>query len=396
MRSFFLRLKHSRAVGFACFVYHQFNKIDIMQTAGSLTFATLLALVPLLVVLLVAVSMFPWFADAADAFMRFISHILMPSGVSAVADYLNRFQTQAAQLGTVGTAAMAVTSLMLVHSIESTFNRIWRVQRQRSWTVRLPMHIVLLLLVPAVVGLSVTLSGNLMLFGSGQSDSWFSGSLQVLHQFVLYAFALTLVFRATPNCHVPLRHAFLGACITALFLEIAKWSFGVYLRHFHSYELVYGAFAIIPIFLVWLHLLWTIVLCGALFTACCNYWQGDAFRRARTAHTLLDDMVAMLLLLARADGRPLTLRDFRQINIGYERAEKLLSRLEAHGYVRYARAGWLLDAPPDTVWLDSLFRLFVYDAGSNGNQSAALDKVMAQSTSALHISLSQLLEEQAA
>ena len=147
---------------------------------------------------------------------------------------------------------------------------------------------------------------------------------------------------------------------------------------------------------MWLHLLWTIVLCGALFTACCNYWQGDAFRRARTAHTLLDDMVAMLLLLARADGRPLTLRDFRQINIGYERAEKLLSRLEAHSYVRYARAGWLLDAPPDTVWLDSLFRLFVYDAGSNGNQSAALDKVMAQSTSALHISLSQLLEEQAA
>ena len=331
-----------RVMGFARFLWRRFNAVDVLQAAGSLTFTTLLALVPILTVLLVVVTVFPLFGRTVDAFMLFLNRTIVPSGVSAVMDYLNEFKLQAGRLTTLGVGIMVVTVLMMVNTVEQTFNQIWRVQQRRSWWVRLPMYLVLVVLVPAVVGVSVSLSTNLLFFGAAQSPAWFSGSLKVVHQVLLDMLALTLVFRVTPSCYVPMRHAVLGAGLTAALLEVAKWGFGMYLRHFHSYELVYGAFAIVPIFLIWLHVLWTIVLGGALFTACCNYWQGNAFLRTHAAHTVLDDVLALLLLLAR-ENRVLTLRDFRQrLNVGYDRAEGLLLRLEELGYVARRSGGWVL------------------------------------------------------
>ena len=312
-----------RVAGFARFLWRRFNEVDVLQAAGSLTFTTLLALVPILTVLLVV-----------------------------------------------------VTVLMMVNTVEQTFNQIWRVQQRRSWWVRLPMYLVLVLLVPAVVGVSVSLSTNLLFFGAAQSPAWFSGSLKVVHQLLLGMLALTLVFRVTPSCYVPMRHAVLGAGLTAALLEVAKWGFGVYLRHFHSYELVYGAFAIVPIFLIWLHMLWSIVLGGALFTACCNYWQGNAFLRTHAAHTVLDDVLALLLLLAR-ENRVLTLRDFRQrLNVGYDRAELLLLRLDNLGYVARRAGGWVLCRAPDEIELGDLFRAFVFDADNSVCDDERLNGLM--------------------
>ena len=347
-----------------------------MQAAGSLTFTTLLALVPILTVLLVVVTVFPLFGGTVDAFMLFLNRTIVPSGVSAVVDYLNEFKLQAGRLTTFGVGLMVVTVLMMVNTVEQTFNQIWRVQQRRSWWVRLPMYLVLVVLVPAVVGVSVSLSTNLLFFGAAQSPAWFSGSLKVVHQLLLGMLALTLVFRVTPSCYVPMRHAVLGAGLTAALLEVAKWGFGVYLRHFHSYELVYGAFAIVPIFLIWLHLLWSIVLGGALFTACCNYWQGNAFLRTHAAHTVLDDVLALLLLLAR-ENRVLTLRDFRQrLNVGYDRAELLLLRLDNLGYVARRAGGWVLCRAPDEIGLGDLFRAFVFDADNSVCDDERLNGLM--------------------
>ena len=365
-----------RVMGFARFLWRRFNEVDVLQAAGSLTFTTLLALVPILTVLLVVVTVFPLFGDMVNAFMLFLNRTIVPSGVSAVADYLNEFKLQAGRLTTFGVGVMAVTVLMMVHTVEQTFNQIWRVQQRRSWWVRLPMYLVLVVLVPAVVGVSVSLSTNLLFFGAAQSPAWFSGSLKVVHQVLLDMLALTLAFRVTPNCYVPMRHAVLGAGLAAVLLEVAKWGFGVYLRHFHSYELVYGAFAIVPIFLIWLHLLWSIVLGGALFTACCNYWQGNAFLRTHAAHTVLDDVLALLLLLAR-ENRVLTLRDFRQrLNVGYDRAELLLLRLDNLGYVARRAGGWVLCRAPDEIELGDLFRAFVFDADNSVCDDERLNGLM--------------------
>ena len=365
-----------RVAGFARFLWRRFNEVDVLQAAGSLTFTTLLALVPILTVLLVVVTVFPLFGDMVNAFMLFLNRTIVPSGVSAVMDYLNEFKLQAGRLTTLGVGIMVVTVLMMVNTVEQTFNQIWRVQQRRSWWVRLPMYLVLVVLVPAVVGVSVSLSTNLLFFGAAQSPAWFSGSLKVVHQVLLDMLALTLVFRVTPSCYVPMRHAVLGAGLTAALLEVAKWGFGMYLRHFHSYELVYGAFAIVPIFLIWLHVLWTIVLGGALFTACCNYWQGNAFLRTHAAHTVLDDVLALLLLLAR-ENRVLALRDFRQrLNMGYDRAELLLLRLEHLGYAARRADGWVLCRAPDEIALGDLFRAFVFDADNSVCDDERLNGLM--------------------
>lgn len=382
-----------RVMGFARFLWRRFNEVDVLQAAGSLTFTTLLALVPILTVLLVVVTVFPLFGDMVNAFMLFLNRTIVPSGVSAVVDYLNEFKLQAGRLTTFGVGIMVVTVLMMVNTVEQTFNQIWRVQQRRSWWVRLPMYLVLVVLVPAVVGVSVSLSTNLLFFGAAQSPAWFSGSLKVVHQVLLDMLALTLVFRVTPSCYVPMRHALLGAGLAAVLLEVAKWGFGVYLRHFHSYELVYGAFAIVPIFLIWLHVLWTIVLGGALFTACCNYWQGNAFLRTHTAHTVLDDVLALLLFLAR-ENRVLTLRDFRQsLNIGYDRAELLLLRLEDLGYVMRRSRGWALCRAADEIELSSLFRAFVFDVDNSVCDDARLDDLMRGCMAGLKGSLGDVLRE---
>ena len=165
----------------------------------------------------------------------------------------------------------------------------------------------------------------------------------------------------------------------------------MYLRHFHSYELVYGAFAIVPIFLIWLHVLWSIVLGGALFTACCNYWQGNAFLRTHTAHTVLDDVLAVLLLLAR-ENRALTLRDFRQrLNVGYDRAEGLLLRLGELGYVARRSGGWVLGRAPDEIALGDLFRAFVFDVDNSVCADGVLDGMMRGCMDGLAESLGDVL-----
>ena len=312
-----------RVAGFARFLWRRFNEVDVLQAAGSLTFTTLLALVPILTVLLVVVTVFPLFGGTVDAFMLFLNRTIVPSGVSAVVDYLNEFKLQAGRLTTFGVGLMVVTVLMMVNTVEQTFNQIWRVQQRRSWWVRLPMYLVLVVLVPAVVGVSVSLSTNLLFFGAAQSPAWFSGSLKVVHQLLLGMLALTLVFRVTPSCYVPMRHAVLGAGLTAALLEVAKWGFGVYLRHFHSYELVYGAFAIVR------------------------------------------------------EKRVLTLRDFRQrLNVGYDRAELLLLRLDNLGYVARRAGGWVLCRSPDEIGLGDLFRAFVFDADNSVCDDERLNGLM--------------------
>ena len=124
-----------RVAGFARFLWRRFNEVDVLQAAGSLTFTTLLALVPILTVLLVVVTVFPLFGGTVDAFMLFLNRTIVPSGVSAVVDYLNEFKLQAGRLTTLGVGLMAVTVLMMVNTVEQTFNQIWRVRQRRGGLV---------------------------------------------------------------------------------------------------------------------------------------------------------------------------------------------------------------------------------------------------------------------
>ena len=179
LHGFLHRLWYSTPCRFLRFVSQRFNEANILQTAGSLTFTTLLALVPLLTVILIVLAAFPMFGDISAHFMDLVHRIIVPSGASAIADYLDRFKEQAVRMTALGIAVMAVTSLLLIQTIDQTLNRIWRVQRGRPWWISLTVYWALLTIGPLLVGISLSVSA----YGLAQNiDYFFSSSLHFVGQ----------------------------------------------------------------------------------------------------------------------------------------------------------------------------------------------------------------------
>ncbi len=329
-------------------------EIRLWQVSGSLTFTTLLALVPVLTIVLVLVSAFPIFGDVTLQFMELVNTIIVPSGAVAVWDYLNEFNKQASKLTAVGIVMMLITSLLLIQTIDQTFNRIWRVRRPRSAWLQFPVYWALLTFMPILLGLGVSAISQ---------TTEFSGSLKMLAWFLFDVLVLYVLYRVVPNRFVPMQHALCGALLTTVLLKCAKIGFDSYIQNFNSYQLIYGAFSAIPVFLIWLHLLWTIILFGAVLTASLSYWQGAAYLRPKGQQALFNDVVQILLMLrrAQADGRALRVQNFRQhVNMGYDELGDLLERLEDMGYIGSHKHGWLLKKSLEHITLRDLVSKFVY------------------------------------
>ena len=392
------RISRLPPFGFAAFVWRRFQKVRLMQVASSLTFTTLLALVPLLTVTLVVLTALPDFSGFQAALNSFITSLIVPSGAAAVADYLQGFREQAGQLTAVGVAFMAFSSLLLVQTIDETFNRIWNIQKPRPLLIALPIYVLLLTFGPVLV--AVSLSASAYVFSPEYLDAhlpWLAGSLkqlgasQIPGRFLLDTLTLWLLYRVVPYCLVPAANALIGAALTAALLEAAKWGFAFYIANFNSYRLIYGAFSVVPVFLVWLHLLWLIVLFGALITACLPYCRRRAYLKADGAQVLFDDAVYVLLVLWRAQGQGgLRQRDFRlYIAIGYDALANLLDALKRLGYIKTVRGRWQLKPDAGEIMLDRLFAQFVYDPKHHpdGRIAAEMAGLLEPAVRALNISL---------
>lgn len=392
LHGFLHRLWYSTPCRFLRFVSQRFNEANILQTAGSLTFTTLLALVPLLTVILIVLAAFPMFGDISAHFMDLVHRIIVPSGASAIADYLDRFKEQAARMTALGIVMMMVTSLMLIQTIDQTLNRIWRVQRSRPWWISLAVYWALLTIGPLLVGISL----SIFAYGLAQNtDYFFSSSLHFVGNVLGNAAFLFLLYRLVPNCHVPLLHVLTGSLITGVLLETAKYGFGIYISHFNSYAPVYGAFSIIPIFLIWLNLLWLIVLSGALLIACMGDWHSRQDERQQPDH-VFNQVIAILLLLADAhqQGKIITIRSIRQqLAIDRGQIETLLLRLAEMQYVAESKRGWLLETSPEQIWLSDLFHHFVYRRNALP-QNPLLNERMTECCQPLHVNIAQLYRQQ--
>lgn len=385
-------LSSSTPFRFLRFISQRFNEANILQTAGSLTFTTLLALVPLLTVILIVLAAFPMFGDISARFMDLVNRTIVPSGASAVADYLDQFKQQAARMTALGVVMMMVTSLMLIQTIDQTLNRIWRVQRSRLWWVSLSIYWALLTIGPLLVGISL----SVFAYGLAQNnDYFFSSSLHFVGNILGNAVFLFLLYRLVPNCHVPLRHALVGSLITGALLETTKYGFGIYISHFNSYAPVYGAFSIIPIFLIWLNLLWLIILSGALFIAGIGDWHSRQDERQQPDH-VFNQVISILLLLtdAQQHGKTITIRTIRQqLAIDRGQIETLLLRLAKMQYVAESKPGWLLKTSPEQIWLSDLFRHFVYRDNALPH-NALLNERMTECCQPLHVNIAQLYRQQ--
>ncbi|EMR8221523.1 YihY family inner membrane protein [Neisseria gonorrhoeae] len=388
-------LADNKICAFAWFVIRRFSEERVPQAAASMTFTTLLALVPVLTVMVAVASIFPVFDRWSDSFVSFVNQTIVPQGADMVFDYIDAFRDQANRLTAIGSVMLVVTSLMLIRTIDNAFNRIWRVNTQRPWMMQFLVYWALLTFGPLSLGVGIS-----FMVGSVQDSVLSSGAQQwadALKTAARLAFMTLLLwglYRFVPNRFVPARQAFVGALITAFCLETARFLFTWYMGNFDGYRSIYGAFAAMPFFLLWLNLLWTLVLGGAVLTSSLSYWQGEAFRRGFDSRGRFDDVLKILLLLdaAQKEGRTLSVQEFRRhINMGYDELGELLEKLARYGYIYSGRQGWVLKTGADSIELSELFKLFVYRPlpVERDHVNQAVDTVMTPCLQTLNMTLAE-------
>jgi len=243
--------------------------VGLARTAAALSFTTILGLVPLLTVAVVIVSRYPLFQQWFDALERFLLRHLLPATSSVVRGYLFEFTTKAANLQGVSVAAVVVTAVLLVGTVEREINAIWHAGEARSILRRLVIYAFGVIAGPLLVG-AVVYSTTWLIEESLAQVPLASAAVPFLVgplAIAITAFAFTLLYLIVPSRKVPPRAALVGGLFAALGFEVAKRGFAFYITAVPTYRMVYGALATVPLFLLWIYVSWVIVLVGAAVTA---------------------------------------------------------------------------------------------------------------------------------
>lgn len=258
-----------RAGEFTRFVYRHFLQDRCSEHAMALTYTTLFAVVPVMTVTFAILAAIPSLQHISADLQDFIFRHFIPSSGQVVQRHLENFTAQAGRLTVLGSAMLFVTAILMLMTIERAFNRIWRVRQERKGVISFLRYWAVLSLGPLLIGMGFAISSyvaSLQLFSSAASlvNSMLPG-IRLL-TFVFSALAFTLFYVAVPNCKVPLRAGLLGGMFAAFLFELAKIGFGIFVASFSGYSFVYGAFAALPVFLLWIFLSWCIVLLGVEVT----------------------------------------------------------------------------------------------------------------------------------
>ena len=305
-------------------LWTRFREVRLGMTASSLTFTTVLALVPLFTLILAIFTAFPIFSQVQDQLQRWLIESLVPESISRqVLGSLTQFSKKASRLGLFGLAAVVLASVALLVTIDRTMGQIWRVGRQRPWSQRLLLYWAGLTLGPLLLGGSLAISSYLFTgYLSGLAD-WLPVSVRNLLdlvEFSLLVACVTGLYYYLPNTRVEWRHALTGGIAVALGLELAKKGLAVYLAQMPSYSAIYGAFAAVPILLVWIYVAWVVVLLGAVVTASLP-GPGWSFRLAL-------EILSLLVVARKTSPQGLRLSEMAEaLHIEHRHAQQVLNAL---------------------------------------------------------------------
>ena len=365
--------------GAAITLRNRFRDDRMGLTASSLTFTTSIALVPFFTVALAVFTAFPMFSTLQGALQAWLVRSLIPDNIARqVMGYLTQFSGQASKLGGVGLAVLLATAIALILTIDRTLNSIWRVKNPRPLAQRLLIYWAAITFGPLVLAASLAVTSYVVSASSG-----LVGALPVslrfvldVAQFFLVAGAMAALYRYVPNTYVQWLHALAGGVFVAAALETSKHVLGLYLTVVPTYSLVYGAFAALPILLVWIYVSWLIVLMGAVMTANLPSLLAGAVRQggAHGWHFQLAIEALQRLDQARASARRgLSAAQLAgQLQVDLLQLEPVLETLVALDWVGQlndaqgsAESRYLLLADPQTTLLEPLMaRLLIRPAPS--------------------------------
>ena len=277
MKSLLVNYHHYwRTAGkFLRLAYDLYLEKECQKSAASLTYMTLFAIVPLLTVSYSMFSIIPAFNNVGDQFQALIFSHLLPSNEQLIIQYLNDFSLQARKLTAFGVIFLMVSAYFMLKNIEQTFNAIWNVPRERRGLANFLLYWAVLSLGPLLLGLALFMNTYLISLRIfvGNYDSF--DVMDLLFQWLpwlLTSAAFMLLFVTVPNCKVHLSHAAIGGVSTLLVFELLKKAFGWIVTH-SSLKLIYGAFAIVPLFLMWINLSWMVILGGAVLVRSISLYQ---------------------------------------------------------------------------------------------------------------------------
>ena len=355
-------LDRARAATFARFLWRRFRDDRLFDAAASLSYTTAFALVPRAVVVLGVLSAFPVFQQWSAELVDYVFSHFVPSAARAIESRLGDLAGNITQLTTAGVIALVISLLVTLNSVESTFNRIWRVASARPQLSRYLVYWTVLTLGALLAAASLAASARFLalpLFDQPQWQwlaSWGTGITPILIELLV----VMLVYRVVPHHTVKWRHAFAGALLAVALLEVVKTGLGMYLGSFDGYQRLYGALAAIPILMLWIYLAWIAILLGAsLASSLAAFRYQPVEMRLPAGH----EMYALLRLIgrfqqARRGGNGLHTAQMLNLEpmLTDTLLQRFLSRLAAIGLVRRDERGeWLLARDLDDLSLGELY-----------------------------------------
>ena len=305
LQDFFERLARFPWRNTARTLRQRFREDRLGQTAGSLTFTTTIALVPMVTVALAVLTAFPMFSDFQVVLQKRLVESLVPDNISRqVLGYLTQFASKASRLGVVGVTALLLSALALVFTIDRTLNAIWRVRKRRPLAHSMFLYWSAITLGPLLMGASLVMMSQFVAVSRGVVPEGAGNLRWVLStvEFLLLAWAVSALYRYVPYTHVRWSHALVGGVWVATATEIARKVLAYYFGQMPTYSVVYGAFATLPILLIWIYLAWSIVLIGAVLVANLPSLLGGISRDGRSVGWRFQLAIEVLqrLQLARA------------------------------------------------------------------------------------------------
>ncbi len=363
------------------FAGRRLNEERLPQVAGSLTFTTILALVPILTIALAIFTTFPLFNTFRASLEAYFIESLMPKTIAnTILGYLNQFSTKATRLSAVGAVFLIGTAIAMIAMIDRTFNRIWRVKTKRPLTQRVLIYWATVTLGPLLIGISITAASFLF---TAKNDA----VLYTLISILLTSGTFTLLYMIVPNRLVDWRDAACGGMLAAIAFEIMRRLFAIFVAKFPTYTIVYGALAAMPIFLIWIYLGWLITLMGAVLAAALPVVKYERWWHvAKPGSAFVDAMALLRVLYDARTANESAVVDATMIRastrLGFDESESLLQSMLDAGWVgrikpespkrmqfgKHIIEGldrWTLLANPDHLTLADVYRLFVFSASGN-------------------------------
>jgi membrane protein len=359
---------------FLKFVFKRFGDDDGTGLAAGLSYTTLLALVPLVVIALAIFAAFPAFESVRGDLQAMILESLLPTQKDEVRQWMTGFIENARSMTGPGVVFLGVTAIMLLMRIHAALDKIWKVTAKRPLVTRILTYWALLTIGPILLGLSLSVTGYVYavveeagsgLLGTGAAE------LGRLVGLLLNTAAFSFLYVIMPNRAIRWRDGFVGAFVAAGLFEILKNLFAIYVAGVPSYQAIYGALASVPIFLLWMYIVWMVILLGAEVAAALPEWQAYRRRQARVGAPIDRLPIALILLdrLLEASEKGDALRG-RTLRYGLPATlpeiDEVMVPLEKKGYIlRSSRGRFGLGRDLRAVTLGDLLKVLGLDLGTS-------------------------------